>query len=481
MATVHEGVELLEERDRLQVLPAPVAVGDPLALLAGVVQVEHRRHRVDPQPVDVELLHPVLPAGAQEVAHLVAPEVEDQRPPVGLLALAGVGVLVEGGPVEAGQGEVVLGEVRRHPVDDHPDGPGVEGVDQGPEVVGGAEARRGGEVARHLVAPRRRVGVLAHGQQLDVGEALLGHVVDELGGQLPVGQRPVALLGDPPPGAQMDLVDRQRPVQGVGGPASLQPLVVAPLVARLGHHAGRGRRQLGGEGGRVGLEPQVAVGGEDLVLVPGARTHPRQEQLPHPRGAQRAHGVEATVPAVEVAHHPHGPGRGGPHREGGAPHPLVLAHVGTEHPPEALVASLADEVLVELADGGPEPVGVVEHEGLPVGVGDLEAVGRQLGRHQLGGEHPSGVDLVHGVAGAVVQHQVHGGGVGAVAPNHRGRPAAGRGVGTEHVVGIAVLAGHQLVELGVGRLGGGRHGVASRSRWTAVRGMSIQSGRCDRS
>ena len=88
----------------------PQAVGHPLAVAARVVEVEHRGHRVDPQAVDVELLEPVQGVGDEEVAHLVAPEVEHERAPVGVLALAGVGVLVEGGAVEAGQRPVVLGK-----------------------------------------------------------------------------------------------------------------------------------------------------------------------------------------------------------------------------------------------------------------------------------------------------------------------------------------------------------------------------------
>ena len=216
MLGVDDGVELAQELDGLEVLPAAELVGHPLPFLAGVVEVEHRRHRVDPQAVDVQLLDPVQGVGQQEVADLVAPEVEDQRAPVGVLALAGVGVLVEGGAVEAGQGEVVLGEVGRHPVDDDADAGLVQGVDEEPEVVGRAEAGGGRVVGGDLVAPRPAEGVLGHGQELDVGEAHLGEVGRQLLGQLPVGQRPVALLGHVPPRAEVALVDRHRAGPRVG-------------------------------------------------------------------------------------------------------------------------------------------------------------------------------------------------------------------------------------------------------------------------
>ena len=47
-ALVDRGVHLLQEADSVEVLPAAVDVGQPLAVLAGVVEVEHRGDGVDP-------------------------------------------------------------------------------------------------------------------------------------------------------------------------------------------------------------------------------------------------------------------------------------------------------------------------------------------------------------------------------------------------------------------------------------------------
>ena len=88
-------VQLAEEVDRLEVLAAAVAVREPLPRLAAVVEVEHRGDGVDAQAVDVELLEPVERVGDQEVPHLVAAVVEDQRAPVGMLAVARILVLVQ--------------------------------------------------------------------------------------------------------------------------------------------------------------------------------------------------------------------------------------------------------------------------------------------------------------------------------------------------------------------------------------------------
>ena len=85
---VDAGVELAQEVDGLEVLPAPDGVGQPLALLARVVEVDHGRHGVDPQAVGVVGGKPVLGRGGEEAAHLVAPVVEDEALPVRMEARA---------------------------------------------------------------------------------------------------------------------------------------------------------------------------------------------------------------------------------------------------------------------------------------------------------------------------------------------------------------------------------------------------------
>ncbi len=207
---VDDLVELLEEGDRVQVLAAPELVGDPLAGAARVVEVQHRGHGVDPDPVDVVLAQPEQGVGDEEVADLVAAEVEHQRAPVRVRAAARVGVLVERRAVEAGERELVAREVGGHPVEDHADAAGVQAVDERPHVVGRAVAGGGRVVPGDLIAPRAAERVGHHRQQLDVGEAHVVGVGRQLVGQLRVGERAVVLERVQPPGAEVDLVDRHR-------------------------------------------------------------------------------------------------------------------------------------------------------------------------------------------------------------------------------------------------------------------------------
>ena len=124
---MRQRVQPLQELDRLEVLAAAEAVGNPLAFAPRVVEVQHRRDRVHAQAVDVILLEPEQRVRQQEVPDLVAAVVEDERAPVLVLALPRIGVLVERGAVEARQTVLVLGKVSRHPVEDDAE-PGADGT-----------------------------------------------------------------------------------------------------------------------------------------------------------------------------------------------------------------------------------------------------------------------------------------------------------------------------------------------------------------
>ncbi len=294
LAVVQHLVQLLQERDGVEILAAAEGVRHPLALLARVVEVEHRGDGVDAQSVRVELAHPVERVRKQEVAHLVAAEVEDERAPVGVRATPRVVVLVERRAVEVRERELVPREVRRHPVEDHADPGAVHGVDERAQLVGRAHRGHGSVEAGHLVAPGARERVVHHRKQLDVGEAELVHVGDELLREL--------LPAEPqPPRLRVHLVDRQRPDERILRPPLRDPVGVRPLVPRLVDHRGRLRRHLGGERDRVGLDPEQAVGALDLVLVLVALARLRHDAVPDPGGAGGPKRMHAPVPLVPVA------------------------------------------------------------------------------------------------------------------------------------------------------------------------------------
>jgi hypothetical protein len=193
------------------------------------------------------------------------------------------------------------------------------------------------------------------------------------------------------------------------GRNEVRNFLVAPRVGRGEHDAVGARRGHGRERERVGLERERALRVDQLILVPGPSGDTGHEQLPHPGSAEQSHRMQPAIPAIELAHHAHGAGVGRPDRERRPGHAVKGALVGAELLPEPLVGGLADQVLVDLPDGRPEPVGVVDGEAA-VPVGDLQPVGgdvaawkhdlEQAGRVDLGqrdpvvadqGDHPSSV------------------------------------------------------------------------------------------
>ena len=188
MIAVDDLVEAPEERDRLEVLVAAVDVRQPLPRPLGIVEVEHRRDGVDPQPVEVIPVEPVERVADQVVRDLVPAVVEDQRAPVGLVPPAGVRVLVEVGAVEVREAVRVPGEVRRHPIEEDADAPAVERVHEGHELRRRPVSPGRGEGADLLVAPRSVERVLADRQELHVGVAEVSDIVPERLAELAIGR-----------------------------------------------------------------------------------------------------------------------------------------------------------------------------------------------------------------------------------------------------------------------------------------------------
>ena len=149
-----------------------------------------------------------------------------------------------------------------------------------------------------------------------------------------------------------------------------------------------------------------------------------------------------------------------------------MVHVGAEDVPELLVAALVDQVQVDLAQRGQEPVGVVE-DGRLAAVGDRDPVVGDL----RDGQHadPDPLVLVAEVGlGRVVQDD-HPGRERLQDPH---RDPALVGVCPQHGVRVSVLATDDLVELlDRNGLDGGCAGHDTPILATAASGIPTQVGR----
>ena len=329
----------------------------------------------------------------------MAAVVEDQRPPVRLLAPARVRVLVEVGAVEVDETVGVAREVGRHPVEDDADPAAVERVHESHEVLRRPVPAGRREGADLLVAPRSVERVLADRQELHVGVAQVADVVPERLAELPVGEEPVALLGDAPPRAQVDLVDRDGRVERVPARALGRPGAVVPGVpVERGHDRGGARLldlELEGEGIRLQGE-QRPVLPQDLELVAAPLAEPGNEELPDAGARMAPHRVPPAVPAVEVAHDAHAAGVRRPHGEHHARHAVEDGRVGAELLVGLVVRALAEEQAVEVRQRRREPVRVLDLPDAPRSVGHREAIpeGRRApGKRRL--EDPVRMQALH--------------------------------------------------------------------------------------
>jgi len=344
MVAIDRFVELAQELDRGEVLATPVDVRHPLAVLATVVEVEHRRHRVHAQAVDVVALEPRHRGRLEEAAHLVAVVVEDQALPFGVVALARIEVLVEAGPVELGEPVRIVGEMRGHPVEDDADPGSMQNVDEVHEVLRRAVARGRCEVAGGLVTPRAVERMLGDRQKLDVRETVLGRVTGERVRDAAI-VRKASLVASPR--AQVHLVDRDRRIERVVAGARSHPLAVAPLEVE---RPGAGRRQwrrFGVHREGIRLVELASVTRRDAVLVRVPVRNIGHRAFPDARAVvTESEWMREWIPAVPLADEGDARSIGRPDAKGRR----RCAQVASHHSEQPAVRSFAEQIDVLLAE-----------------------------------------------------------------------------------------------------------------------------------
>jgi hypothetical protein len=352
---MHDLVHPAQEGDRLEVLVPAELVRDPFSGVSRIVEVEHGGHRVHAQPVDMVFLQPEQDAREEKVCHLPAAVVEDQGPPVPVLPLLchlpaavvedqgppvpvfplpRVRMLVEVCSIEECEPVGVFREVGGDPVDENPDSLPVATVDEGHEILRGAVTGSWCEKPERLIPPRAVKRMLRDGEKLDVRIPHLPDVGDEIVRQFPVRKITGAFPSLPLPRPEVDFVDRDGLFQKIPRAPAGHPLVVPPGVSvDVANDRARPRGVLGPEGMGVGLEEQIPrLSGADLILVDLPLSQAGDEYLPDAAFPPVAHRVPAAVPVVEVPHHGHALGVGGPHGERDPGHPPHLRQVAPELP-----------------------------------------------------------------------------------------------------------------------------------------------------
>src|ERR1700723_1380830 len=125
---------MLQEGDRFEIFPAAELIGDPLTGFTRIVQIKHGGDRIRAQAGEMIFVDPEQRVRNEKVLNFIASVVEDERSPVGLLALLGVSMLVEMRAVEISQPVGVARKMRRSPIEQHTDAFLMAAIDEIHEV-----------------------------------------------------------------------------------------------------------------------------------------------------------------------------------------------------------------------------------------------------------------------------------------------------------------------------------------------------------
>jgi len=133
-------------------------------------------------------------------------------------------MFVQMGAVEITEPGFVFGEMSRNPIDDHSDLTLMKAIHQVHEIRGRAKSASWCVIANDLIPPGAIEWVLHDREKLDMRITRIMHIVCELYSHFPVSQRTVSLLWHPPPGAEMDFINRDGATQAVSSCAVRHPL-----------------------------------------------------------------------------------------------------------------------------------------------------------------------------------------------------------------------------------------------------------------
>ena len=367
-AAVGDFVHAFDKGDGVQIFAAAKFVGNPFARFAGIVEIKHGSDGIHAKAVDVIFVEPEESVGDEIVLDFVAAVIVDESAPIGMRALAWVGMFVEMRAVELSEAERITRKMRRSPIKQNAEAGLMAAVDESHELFWSAVAAGGGKVAKRLVAPGAIERMLHDGEKFDVSVAEFFDVGNELVAEFRVGEPAVVILGNASPGAEMHFVDGDWRLEPIFLSAVLYPVGIFPLmnVETSDNRAGVGPK-LGAEGVGIGFERKHVDGGaKDFIFVDGAFVELWNENFPDAGRAARAHGMDATVPVIEIADDTDAPGAGRPDSEVNAANAFESNEMRAEFVVSVVVAAFSHEMEIEFAENEGKGVGVVKLERIAV-------------------------------------------------------------------------------------------------------------------
>ena len=323
-------IHALEKGDGLKVLAPAMFVGNPFALFARVIQIEHGGHRIDAKPVEMITVKPEQSIVNEVAGDLAAAEIEDRGVPVRMISLARVLMLVECCAIKASEAMFVGWEMRWHPVENDADSSLVGHIDQCGETFGIAKTRGGRIKPRWLITPGGIEGMLGDRHQFYMGEPHIGHITDQVFSQFSIAQKRVPGLALPR--SEMDLINGDWRPSLVTRFARLQIGGVSPFELVSNSDTGRCLgAKLRGKTKWIGFQWQkFSARSQQLILVGLPRDRAGYEDFPHADVKPLAHDMAAAIPVIEIANNRNPFSIGRPHGKMNALNTFMYKGMGAQ-------------------------------------------------------------------------------------------------------------------------------------------------------
>ena len=221
-------VDLPQEVDRLQILSSAVLVRRPFPCLPVIIQIQHGRHCIHPEAVDMIDITEEERIRNEEAQDFRPAEVEGPGAPSLMFHPVRFTVLIQMMAVEIDQSVGVLREMRRHPVHDNADARPVATVHEIFEIIRGAVPGRDTEISGDLVPPGSLERILGERHDFQVCVTHFLHIRNQLPRQFPVTHDTAVLPVTP--GSQVHFIDIHRRLIVVPAVPAPDPFLIPPLV-----------------------------------------------------------------------------------------------------------------------------------------------------------------------------------------------------------------------------------------------------------
>ena len=147
------GIQITQKSNGIQIFPSPKLIGNPFAVFATVIQVEHRCYRIDAQSIDMIFIQPEQGAADKKRTHFMSAVIENRTMPLRVVPLTRISMLKQKRTVEMSQAMCIVRKMRGHPVENDADTLLVQCVHQKHEILRCAITGCRRKITGSLVAP----------------------------------------------------------------------------------------------------------------------------------------------------------------------------------------------------------------------------------------------------------------------------------------------------------------------------------------